>query len=41
MTDYCLNKINNRYCDGEKDCAGGDDEPGKDVCGERICPVKN
>uniref|UniRef100_A0A183BS53 EGF-like domain-containing protein n=1 Tax=Globodera pallida TaxID=36090 RepID=A0A183BS53_GLOPA len=33
----CISRL--WYCDGEKDCAGGDDEPGRDVCGDRICPV--
>jgi low density lipoprotein-related protein 2 len=33
----CISKL--WYCDGEKDCADGDDEPGRDVCGDRICPV--
>ncbi|KAI6192728.1 EGF-like domain-containing protein [Aphelenchoides besseyi] len=27
------------YCDGEKDCADGSDEPGEAICGPRICPV--
>lgn len=33
----CISKL--WYCDGEKDCANGEDEPGVDICGPRICPV--
>lgn len=33
----CISKI--WYCDGEKDCADGEDEPGVNICGIRICPV--
>ncbi|PAV62586.1 hypothetical protein WR25_26419 isoform C [Diploscapter pachys] len=33
----CIPKL--WYCDGEKDCRNGEDEPGPDICGIRVCPV--
>ncbi|CAJ0568186.1 unnamed protein product, partial [Mesorhabditis spiculigera] len=33
----CIPKL--WYCDGEPDCADKSDEPGEEICGQRICPV--
>uniref|UniRef100_A0A0K0FI56 Low-density lipoprotein receptor-related protein (inferred by orthology to a C. elegans protein) n=1 Tax=Strongyloides venezuelensis TaxID=75913 RepID=A0A0K0FI56_STRVS len=33
----CISKL--WYCDGERDCANGEDEPGPDICGVRVCPI--
>jgi hypothetical protein len=35
----CISKL--WYCDGEKDCADGDDEPGREICGQFWVKLKN
>ena len=40
-SDWKLRQVIKRlwYCDGERGCANGEDEPGKEICVDRICGV--